>query len=134
MAWRFLFSFHGRMRRSHWWLVRLMAWAPIVVLLAATGTLGILVGSGEDAAISALFHSPLLLALLPVPFWIDVASSVKRLHDTDITGWAYLLLFIPYIGGLGAFVVMGCLDGTRGPNKFGPSPKHAGLTHAMIFE
>jgi uncharacterized membrane protein YhaH (DUF805 family) len=29
---------------------------------------------------------------------------------------------------------MGCLDGTRGPNKFGPSPKHPELTHAMIFE
>ena len=30
--------------------------------------------------------------------------------------------FIPYVGGLIVFVFM-LLEGTRGPNRFGPDPK-----------
>lgn len=51
-----------------------------------------------------------------------LAVQVRRFHDQDKSGWFILLGFIPYIGGLILFVFM-CLEGTRGPNRFGPDPK-----------
>ena len=133
MDWRFLFSFQGRMRRSHWWLTRLIVWSLTVALLALSGALGLLT-SNEDAAFAAIFSSPVML-LYPVVAWIDIAACVNRLHDTGITGWAYLMVLIPFIGGLLSLVVMGCLDGTRGWNKFGDSPKYPELSrNAIVFE
>jgi uncharacterized membrane protein YhaH (DUF805 family) len=32
------------------------------------------------------------------------------------------LNFVPYIGGLIVLVMM-CLEGTKGPNRYGPDPK-----------
>jgi uncharacterized membrane protein YhaH (DUF805 family) len=52
----------------------------------------------------------------------SIAVTVRRFHDQDKSGWFYLLGFIPYIGGIVMIVFM-CLDGTRGPNRFGPDPK-----------
>jgi uncharacterized membrane protein YhaH (DUF805 family) len=129
----YVFSFRGRMRRAHWWLSRLAAWVLPVILLVATGTLSVL----ESRA--GLPRSPgfwVGLAIVgPFALWLDVAASVKRLHDIGISGWAYLMVFIPYVGSLAAFIVMGCLDGTRGPNRFGASPKWPDLTReAMLFE
>jgi len=131
----YLFSFHGRMRRRDWWLTRLVAWVPMVVLMAFTHTLGMLTGALDG---EALFRPGVwipLLVVFPIVAWFDIATSVKRLHDIDITGWAYLMIFVPWIGALANFVVMGCLDGTRGPNKFGNSPKWPEITReAMIFD
>ncbi|MGH6782941.1 MAG: DUF805 domain-containing protein [Sphingomonadaceae bacterium] len=33
-----------------------------------------------------------------------------------------MLNFIPFVGGLIVLVFM-CLEGTRGPNRYGPDPK-----------
>jgi uncharacterized membrane protein YhaH (DUF805 family) len=56
--------------------------------------------------------------------WIFVATAVRRLHDQDLPGWITALFLIPYAGGLAAFIMLGCLDGTKGPNRFGPSDKY----------
>lgn len=134
MDWRFFFSFYGRMRRSHWWLTRLIVWALTFALLAFSGGLGLFSTETEDAAIAAILSSPVML-LYPVVAWIDIAACVKRLHDTGITGWAYLMNLIPFVGGVLSLVVMGCLDGTRGWNKFGDSAKYPELSrNAIVFE
>jgi uncharacterized membrane protein YhaH (DUF805 family) len=135
LNWRFWFSFHGRMRRREWWLSRLVSWGAFVVMLLLAGGFAIIAGGGDsDAATMAMFTAP-AVALFPLIAWFDIATSVKRLHDTGITGWAYLMVFIPFVGGLLSLIVMGCLDGTMGPNKFGPSPKFPDVTATgMIFE
>jgi uncharacterized membrane protein YhaH (DUF805 family) len=51
----------------------------------------------------------------------NIAVQVRRLHDQDRSGWMILLFFIPYLGGLIAIIMM-CIPGTRGPNRFGPDP------------
>jgi uncharacterized membrane protein YhaH (DUF805 family) len=131
----YLFSFHGRMRRRDWWLTRLVAWVPMIVLMAFTDTLGMLTGALDGAALLRPGVWIPLAVVFPIIAWFDVATSVKRLHDIDITGWAYLMIFVPWIGAVANFVVMGCLDGTRGPNKFGNSPKWPEITReAMIFD
>lgn len=59
-----------------------------------------------------------------------LAVSVRRLHDQDRTGWLLLLWFIPVLGWFALLVLM-CLEGTRGPNRFGPDPKNP--TPADVF-
>ena len=57
--------------------------------------------------------------------------QVRRFHDQDKSGWFVLLGFIPIVGGLIVLVFM-LLEGTKGPNRFGPDPKGAGDT--SVFE
>ena len=59
----------------------------------------------------------IFLMLLPL-----IALSIRRLHDTDRSGWWFLINFVPLIGGL-VFFVFTLLEGTRGDNRFGPDPK-----------
>ena len=98
------------------------------------------------------------LALL----WPTMCLTIKRWHDRNKTGWiapAFVVfsyglsiaqLFLKQGGStknqleiivvgliaLGVvvwqFVECGCLDGTKGPNKYGPSPKGIG-TSADVF-
>jgi uncharacterized membrane protein YhaH (DUF805 family) len=69
--------------------------------------------------------------------WPSLALCVKRLHDRDQSGWwvmlfvgDYFLRLIPVLGLLTWFgfriywlVNLGILEGTRGPNRYGPSPR-----------
>jgi len=61
-----------------------------------------------------------LATLLP-----GLAISVRRLHDTDRSGWWVLLSFIPLIGTI-VLIVWWVQQGTPGPNRFGPP--NPGLT------
>lgn len=82
-----LFSFEGRLRRSHFWI----GWL-------------ILLGVGVVAGWIPFLGAVLSLLLI----WPNLAISVKRLHDMGHTGW---LVVIPWIvsivGGVFAFSMMG---------------------------
>ena len=58
----------------------------------------------------------LLATLLPL-----VAAAVRRLHDTDRSGWWILISLLPLVGQVIFFVFL-VTGGTRGPNRFGPDP------------
>ena len=47
-----------------------------------------------------------------------IAVSVRRLHDTNKSGWWLLLCFVPFVGSIVILVFM-CLEGTKGANKYG---------------
>jgi uncharacterized membrane protein YhaH (DUF805 family) len=49
-----------------------------------------------------------------------VAVAVRRLHDTDRSGWWLLLVFVP-LGNI-VLLIWFCLPSTWGPNRFGPMP------------
>ncbi len=57
--------------------------------------------------------------IFSIPFF---AASVRRFHDLNRTGWWALILLIPFIGTL-LGIVLACLKGTPGDNRFGPPPK-----------
>jgi uncharacterized membrane protein YhaH (DUF805 family) len=61
-----------------------------------------------------------LFTLIP-----NLAVGIRRLHDTDKSGWMLLLGLIPLVGPI-ILLVFYCIEGTRGPNRFGPDPKGAG--------
>jgi uncharacterized membrane protein YhaH (DUF805 family) len=52
----------------------------------------------------------------------SIAVQVRRFHDQDLSGLFVLLNFIPGLGGLIVLVFM-ALEGTKGPNRFGPDPR-----------
>ena len=64
---------------------------------------------------------------------------MRRLHDINQTGWIYLGLviagFIPFINFLASIaqIVIACIPGTVGPNKYGPDPKNPGAGNADVF-
>jgi uncharacterized membrane protein YhaH (DUF805 family) len=51
-----------------------------------------------------------------------IAVTVRRLHDTDRSGWWLLIALVPVIGALVLFIIM-VLDSHPGENRYGPSPK-----------
>lgn len=51
-----------------------------------------------------------------------LAVTVRRLHDTDHSGWWVLLGFIPVIGTL-VLLWWYIQPGTEGDNRFGPQPE-----------
>ena len=136
-VWRLLFSFEGRIRRSQWWLVRLSVAFVFFVLLMTLVAVGAALGAadappsrqvGESGAV--LFSLAIFLCL-PVILWIELALTAKRWHDRDKPAVMVLVAFIPFVGGIWTLIECGCMDGTQGPNQYGPSPK--GLGQAEVF-
>ena len=65
----------------------------------------------------------ILLALYGSAVFIpNLAVNVRRLHDQDKSGWWILISLVPLIGGIWLLVLY-FIEGTRGPNRFGPDPK-----------
>jgi uncharacterized membrane protein YhaH (DUF805 family) len=67
--------------------------------------------------------------LLGLPFLYVVATAipsfaklVRRLHDTNHSGWWFLISVIPLVGSLILLVLM-VRDSDPGENRFGPNPK-----------
>ncbi|MFI4935591.1 MAG: DUF805 domain-containing protein [Caulobacterales bacterium] len=115
-----LFSFDGRIRRRDFWLARI-GLIPVSIFLLWFD-FAVIYANGDFA-----HPSPLAILALPVAIfslWVGLAVQVKRWHDRD-KSWPWVFIeFIPLVGPLWVFVELGCLDGTPGDNRFGPSPKH----------
>jgi uncharacterized membrane protein YhaH (DUF805 family) len=54
-----------------------------------------------------------------------LAVAVRRLHDTDRSGWWIFLFLIPLIGAI-VLIVWFSTQGTDGENRFGPDPMAGG--------
>ena len=51
-------------------------------------------------------------------FLTSLSLTIRRLHDTDRSGFWYFIAFVPFIGGI-VLLVFTLLQGTPGPNRFG---------------
>lgn len=114
-------DFTGRARRAAYWYFQLF---HILVVLACTIPLIVATAAGTDELWTSIAMAPLVLYALgsALP---SIAITVRRLHDTNRSGWWYLLTVIPivnYIGGIVLFVFL-VLEGTPATNAFGPNPK-----------
>ena len=106
--------FEGRARREEYWyfiLFNILAGIILGVVDNMTGTLNLETGMGF---LSGLYS---LAVLIPT-----IAVAIRRLHDTDRSGWWLLIALIPVIGGL-VLLVFFVLDGTPASNQYGPNPK-----------
>ena len=98
--------FTGRAPRAeYWWfyLGTMIVSIPVAILDKAIG---------ETGALSAVYN---LAILLP---WLGV--SVRRLHDTDRSGWWLFLFFVPFLvaGFVIGFFAAGARLGGSDPNPF----------------
>ena len=97
-------NFKGRARRQEYWM---FAFINLIIILILN-------------TIDRVVFSADMAILIP-----GIAVAVRRLHDTDKSGWWALLGLIPIIGAI-VLIVMMCIDSTPGINRFGPNPKHIG--------
>ena len=111
-----LLQFTGRIPRS-------TLWAGMVVLTIIT-TVAVAIawglGSDDNKGIGSLIGLFLICVVMLPTYWATVALQVKRWHDLNKSGWWYFICFIPGIGLAWAFIALGFLPGTRGPNRYGP--------------
>lgn len=124
-------DFSGRSRRMEYWMFALFLVVVNIVLGTVLGVIagGASLAGGEGGALAALGGSMLVLVILGLAFLVpSLAVAVRRFHDQDKSGWFVLLGFIPYVGAVIVFVMM-CLEGTKGPNRYGPDPKAEAQTH-----
>lgn len=116
-------DFSGRSRRKEFWLFTLLITVVMIVLSVVTGAGAVFMDPATAASGAGFGMGIILILLLSLALFIPgLAVQVRRFHDQDKSGWFVLLNFIPYLGGLIVLVFM-CLEGTRGPNRFGPDPK-----------
>jgi uncharacterized membrane protein YhaH (DUF805 family) len=102
--------FSGRARRKAYWMFALVNIIIAVVLGIFEGMVG---GPGVVGVLYCL------AVLIP-----NIAVSIRRLHDTDRSGWWLLIGLIPLIGSIILLVFM-AQEGQPGPNQYGPNPKAA---------
>lgn len=125
-----LFSFEGRAPRLFYWAAQIGSIAVFAAATLAFRSLGDWIkaegesGDVTPATLVLVFGAlALSFALLAMTFWIGFAVVVRRWHDRG-KSWAWALLgFVPLVGWLWQGIECGYLEGTLGPNQFGPSPK-----------
>jgi len=105
------FNFQGRARRKEFWMFTLISSIIYMILFI---TFAKIMSSPAGYLITAAIYT--LAVICPT-----IGVSVRRLHDTNRSGWWYLLNLIP-IGGLIVFVFL-LLDSTPGDNNYGKNPK-----------
>lgn len=137
-------DFRGRARRAEYWWFYLFV---VIISIVASLVDGVIAG-GEPQSFPIVSAVVSLATVIPY-----LAVAVRRFHDRDMSGWLVLIpvviLFMVGVlfgttlagGGTGtAFGILGlgilavavagiwmlvmmCLPGTRGPNRFGEDPK-----------
>jgi uncharacterized membrane protein YhaH (DUF805 family) len=111
--------FAGRAGRAEYWYFVLFNLIIYIVLgiidqaIAGPSEMG----QPSGGILTGLYS---LAVLLP-----SLAVGVRRLHDTNRTGWWLLISFVPIIGFIVLLVFM-VQDSQPGANQYGPNPKGQG--------
>ncbi|BCJ47892.1 DUF805 domain-containing protein [Actinoplanes ianthinogenes] len=106
-------GFRGRARRSEFWWFTLFSF--LISLVASVLDLRLGTESMWD-------NGPVSIIVSIGLFLPSLAVTVRRLHDTDRSGWWLLACFVPLVGFLVMLVFL-VLDGGFETNRFGVSPK-----------
>lgn len=110
------FDYKGRSSRSEFW------WFQLGLFLFATLSLTIIAFvDALDTDLGYLASSLLFLSYYVFVQYCSIILCIRRLHDRNMRGWWYLLILIPLLGPI-ALLVLWCLKGTTGYNRFGPDP------------
>jgi len=106
-------DFSGRAPRAEYWWFYLLIIIGYVIATILDSTLGFTGAVGPYGVIMAVFA---LAMLIP-----SIAAGIRRLHDTDRSGWWLLIALVPLIGAI-VLIVFFVTQGTVGVNRFGPDP------------
>ena len=114
-----LFSFRGRIRRLYFWLTTLVFGFAAGMLTSTFQFIAKTYGIGETNPDTHQFEptGPLSIAIFAVTLanlWVNLALSVKRLHDRDRTGWWIAAMYLSIIVAVGlGFLTLTQPEGQR---------------------
>lgn len=98
-------AFDGRAGRQEFWMFTLIS---VIIYFAV-------------AIIGSAIHMPFLIGIYALAVLLPtLAVEIRRLHDIDKSGWWILIGLVPAIGGIWLLVLL-CMQGTQGANRFGAS-------------
>ncbi|WP_076260133.1 DUF805 domain-containing protein [Intrasporangium flavum] len=103
-------GFSGRARRTEYWMFTL-------VNVIIGGVLNVLYNVTHSSIFYVLYVLYFLAVLLP-----SIAVGIRRLHDTNRTGWWLLIGLVPFVGAI-VLIVFFATEGNRGANQYGEDPK-----------
>ncbi|MEU0096837.1 DUF805 domain-containing protein [Kribbella sp. NPDC006257] len=103
-------DFSGRARRQEFWMFQLFN----VVIVAVLYVIDIVINT--NGVLAGLY---VLGTLLP-----HLGVTWRRLHDTNHSGWWYLIGLVPCVGAI-ILIVFYATEGVVGDNQYGPDPKAA---------
>jgi uncharacterized membrane protein YhaH (DUF805 family) len=99
-----ILTLRGRASRSAFW------WFALLYVIAY-----LIVGGIYDASRVA---GAVLYVVVGIPMLLaGISVAVRRLHDSDRTGWWWWIGFVPLVGGI-ILLVFYLLRGTPGPNRY----------------
>ena len=109
-------TFRGRAARSEFWFFYLFSSICSVVAIIIDNILGTQFKNIDSLSFGLYGYVYLLVALgLFIP---NLSVSFRRLHDTNRSGWWYLILLVPLI----SVILLLVWKGTGGDNEYGPDP------------
>jgi uncharacterized membrane protein YhaH (DUF805 family) len=121
-------DFKGRSSRLEYWMFTLLYWAVMIFGFALVGIGGATAEKSQGGDLPLLGGIGITIVIL---WWLVtiipcLALDVRRLHDQDKAG-ALVILFIglTFIFSIFGWIVQTvfmCIDGTPGPNQYGPDP------------
>jgi uncharacterized membrane protein YhaH (DUF805 family) len=113
-------NFKARARRSEYWYLQLFL--VITNLMAAPIDLALMnwdtdrfIANGGGGIIGLIW---ILATIVPA-----IALLIRRLHDTNRSGWWALIGLVPLLGAV-VLIVFTVEDSADGQNIYGTSPKH----------
>ena len=108
---------NSRSRRSEYW----WTWLAFTLLELPFSILSQIFANVQ---VLYLIFSLILGVISICALVIMIPLIIRRLHDTGRTGWWFLIVLVPLVGGIILIVFM-VLDSQRESNEYGPSPKYS---------
>jgi uncharacterized membrane protein YhaH (DUF805 family) len=112
-------NFKGRARRSEYWFIQLFlivtnVAVAVIDLALMNGDVKRFIANGGGGIVGLIW---IFATIVPA-----LAVLIRRLHDTNRSGWWALIGLVPLAGAI-VLLVFTVEDSNKGVNKYGASPK-----------
>lgn len=112
-------NFKGRARRSEYWFIQLFLVATniavaVIDLALMNGDVDRFIANGGGGIVGLIW---IFATIVPA-----LAVLIRRLHDTNRSGWWALIGLVPVAGAI-VLLVFTVEDSNKGDNRYGASPK-----------
>jgi uncharacterized membrane protein YhaH (DUF805 family) len=114
-------DFKGRARRSEYWFIQLFLVvtniaAAAIDLALMDGDVERFIANGGGGIVGLIW---ILATIVPA-----IAVLIRRLHDTNRSGWWALIGLVPLVGAI-VLLVFTVEDSSKGANTYGAPPKES---------
>lgn len=102
--------FSGRARRKEYWFFHLCNFIILLSLILLIAFAVAIDSRGLGILFICMLSLNSLVTILP-----SLALAVRRMHDTNHSGW---FILVPFYN-----LILCCIEGNRGNNRYGKDPK-----------